>query len=110
MPTVADSWRVNPMAWAAKKGQVDPGLGARSEEDERGVGQKRPEIGQGPEAQKDQGRDHLPLDAVMVESPEQPLVRFHQRRQGQVGEDDAETDGQEQQRFIVPGDGQVDQD
>ena len=45
----------------------------------------------------------------MIETPDQTLAGRHQMCKWHVGDNDAETDGQQQQRLILPGDREIDQ-
>ena len=58
----------------SEEGHVDAALGRGTQEDQAWLRQQRPEVGVGAEPEEDQRRNDLPLDAIVIEAPDQPLA------------------------------------
>ena len=91
----------------AQQGAEDPELGCSPEKKGLRLGQQRAEVGHGSDAQKDQGRKDPRTDPE-VDVPDQPALLLDSR-EGQIDQNGPEADGDEQQRLVLPGDAQIDQ-
>lgn len=109
----------------ADEGEEDTQLGRSAQQKAGGTGDQRGEVGHGADAQEDQRRvnaqldaqvdvvhhaagvaQHFPVDVVgLIEEN----LDVEDAVQGQVGHEHAEADGQQQQRFELLDDGQVQQ-
>ena len=92
-----------------KQGQEDTELAGRAEQEGRGIGKHRTEIGHGADPDEDEQREELRRDPGVVDDPDEPFVA-HDIRQGDVDQDTAETDGDQEQRFAVLLDPQIQKD
>ncbi|VTR64488.1 hypothetical protein DESC_190105 [Desulfosarcina cetonica] len=92
-------------------GDEDPQLGAGADNEGFGIGDHGAEVGHGPQAEEDHRRNDFPFDAVFVKGPDQLGVAVfgkpHQRHQGKIDQEDAESDGYQKQGFILLHHGQV---
>ena len=97
-----------PQGQGQQNGQEDAELAGRPQHDDPGVGEQRPEVGHGADADEDQHREDLGADAEVVEEPQRPALG-HELGLGDVDEDGAEADGHEQQGLEPLPDSQVEQ-
>ena len=88
-----------------KKRHVNTALRRRPQKDETRLRKKRPKIRMGTKPEKDQRRDHLPLDAVMIEPPEKTLPRLHQMRERKIRDEDTKAYGEQKERLVLLTDG-----
>ena len=79
------------------------------EEQEFGLPDEAGEIAHGPDADEEEGREELVLDAIYPDGvKDPPWVR--QAREGDVGQDRSEAYRKEEEGLVLLGDGQVDED
>ncbi|MNN41287.1 hypothetical protein D3C81_1553970 [compost metagenome] len=93
---------------SAEQGTEDAELRGSAEQQGLRVGQHRPEVGHRPHAHEDQQRKHAGRQADFIEQVQDAHAFGHVRHRD-VGENAAETDGDQQQRLEALADRQVDQ-
>ena len=74
-----------------------------------GVGQERPEVGHGAHPHENEQREHPRINAEIEDHVEEPALLGHPAV-GNVREDSAEPDRDEQKRFKLLGNAEVDQE
>ncbi len=79
-----------------EEGNVNPKLSSRSQEERLGVCDQGAEVRKRPDSQKDEGRDDLPFEAVVVKDIDQftfSLEDSHKGRDGQIYDENSEANG-----------------
>ena len=108
MPMDAASLRLKPEEQGQHQRPEDPELARRPDEHHARVLQQRPEVGERADTDENEEGIQLVVHAKFPEQGKQAAFR-HEGREGQVRQDTARPDGQEQHRLVVLLDGEIQQ-